>query len=151
VETNVVLGNGFNLYANGTMGSVKYDNGQWVAGAPSDTETLALTYQKQQWDVSLSANRVGQMFGDGKATGSHEVFTIDPVTLGNLFVNYTVKSPGAQFKQAKLQFGVNNIMDNHAITAIAPDTGSSNATPSGNDLLTILPGRSVNVTLSLDF
>ena len=151
LESNFVLGNGFNLYVNGSLGSVKYANGQWVAGAPSDTETVQLTYQKQRWDLSLSANRVGQMYADSK-TGVHEAFTIQPVILWNLFANYTVKSPIPQTKQAKLQIGVNNLLDSHAITGIASAaSGSSDAALSNSDLLSILPGRSVNVTLSLDF
>ncbi len=151
LESSVVLGNGFNLYMNGSLGSVKYDTGMWVAGAPSDTETVQLTYVKDVWDVSLSANRVGQMFADDKA-GNHEAFNIAPVVLWNMFVNYTVKSPNPLTKQAKVQVGVNNLLDSHAITGIAsPAAGSTGAAPSNTDLLTVVPGRSVMVTLTLDF
>jgi len=63
-----------------------------------------------------------------------------------------VKSPFAKAKKAKVQFGINNLMDNHAITGVAGvTTGSTSANPSNADLLNILPGRSVNVTLTLDF
>ena len=43
-ESNIVLGSGFSLYVNGTVGSTKYSTGKWVANAPSDTETLGLNY-----------------------------------------------------------------------------------------------------------
>ncbi len=156
VEANITLGSGFSLYGNATYGSVKYDaTGKWVAGAPQDTESLALNYQANEWDINLSVNRVGQMYNDGKDLAKNvvnEAFTIDPVVVANLFVNYTVKSPFAQTKKAKLQFGVNNLMDSHAITAVAGVTnGSTSANPNSADLLNILPGRSVNVTLTLDF
>jgi iron complex outermembrane receptor protein len=147
VESNIVLGSGFSLYLNGTVGSVKYDNGQWVSGAPQDTETIAVSYQYKQWDVNLAANRVGRMYNDA-ADGSHEAFSIDPVVLTNLFVNYTVKSPSKQVKKAKLQLGVNNLFDKHDIIGIASPVGAS-ANPA--DLLTVLPGRSINATLTVDF
>jgi iron complex outermembrane receptor protein len=154
-ESNIALGSGFSLYLSGTIGSVKYadgpTNGQWVAGAPQDTETIGLTYQRGEWDVAITANRVGQMYADDKSGTVHEVFTIDPVVLTNLFVNYTVKTPFQHTKKAKVQVGVNNVFDNHAITAIAPVTGSTGANPAGLDLLSVLPGRSINVTLTLDF
>ena len=151
VESNITLGSGFSVYGNATYGSVKYDNGQWVAGAPQDTETLALNYQANEWDINLSVNRIGTMFNDDKA-GNHEAFAIDPVVITNLFVNYTVKSPFAKAKKAKLQVGVNNLTDSHAITSIASATaGSTGGNPLGTDLLNVLPGRSVNVTLTLDF
>lgn len=147
VESNIALGSGFSLYLNGTVGSVKYDNGQWVAGAPQDTETVSVSYTKNEWEVSLAANRVGRMYSDAK-DGTHEAFTIDPVVLTNLFVNYTVKSPVQHAKKAKLQLGVNNLFDRHDIVGIASPVG---ATANAGDLLTVLPGRSVNVTLTVDF
>ena len=65
----------------------------------------------------------------------NEAFTIDPVVVTNLFVNYTVKSPFAQTKRAKLQFGVNNLMDSHSITGIAGVTnGSTSANPNCPDV-----------------
>ena len=154
-EANFVLGNGFSLYVNGTLGSLKYDSGaiagQWVAGAPADTESIALNYERNNWSVNLSANRVGQMYNDAK-DGTHEAFVIDPVTVANLFANYTVKTPSSFAKQLKLQFGVNNLFDTHAIVGIASATaGSTSAAPSPKDLLTLTPGRSVSLTATLDF
>jgi len=156
VESNITLGSGFSVYGNATYGSVKYDaSGKWVAGAPQDTETLALNYQKNEWDINLSVNRIGQTYNDSKDLAKNlvnEAFVIDPVVVTNLFVNYTVKSPFAKAKKAKLQFGVNNLMDSHNITSVATaQNGSTSATPNPADLLYVLAGRSVNVTLTLDF
>ena len=154
-EANFALGNGFSVYVNATLGSLKYDSGaiagQWVAGAPADTQSIALNYQRNKWSVNMSANRVGKMFNDAK-DGTHEAFVIDPVTVANLFANYTFKTPASFAKQLKLQFGVNNLFDTHSIVGIASATaGSSSVTPNKADLLTVTPGRSVSLTATLDF
>jgi iron complex outermembrane receptor protein len=147
VEGNFRLGSGFSAYASATMGSYKYANGQWVAGAPKDTQTLGLNYEHGRVDVNLSANRVGQMYSDAK-DGTHQAFTIDPVTVLNLTANYSLKSPESQMKQMKLQVGVNNLLNSHAITSIASPVGS---TPNAADLLNVLPARSVILSATLDF
>ncbi len=66
---------------------------------PSDTETLGLNYAQADWNSGLQTKRVGKMYNDGTdlATGKivvNEAFTIDPVVLTNLFVNYTIKQSG---------------------------------------------------------
>ena len=151
-EANWVLGQGFSLYANATSASLKYDsNGKWVAGAPSDTETLALNYQRGSWSVGASANRIGQQFNDDSLK-NNEAIVIDPYVVSNLYVNYTVKAPSSFAKALKLQLGVNNLFDIHAIAAIAnAAAGSTTATPKPADLLTVTPGRSVQLTATLDF
>jgi iron complex outermembrane receptor protein len=151
-EANWVLGQGFSLYGNATAASLKYDsNGKWVAGAPSDTETLALNYKRANWSVGASANRIGQQYNDD-ASKNNEAIVIDPYVVSNLYVNYTVKAPSSFAKALKLQLGVNNVFDVHAIAAIAnAATGSTTATPKPTDLLTVTPGRSVQLTATLDF
>ncbi|MRW89927.1 TonB-dependent receptor [Duganella sp. FT80W] len=150
-EGTVMLGNGFSVYGNATFGSTKYDTGKWVAGAPPDTETLALNYQHAGWSSGLFFKRVGKVYADNGST--HEAFSIDPVTLANLFVNYRIKNPTSFTKQAKLQFGVNNLFNRHSIVDVASagTKTSSSAAPSPNDLLTVLPERSLSATLTIDF
>jgi len=151
-EANFVLGQGFSLYVNATMGSLKYDStSKWVSGAPADTESVAVNYERGNWAVSLSANRIGKMYNDAK-DGTNEAFVIDPVTVANLFANYTIKTPNSFAKQLKLQFGVSNLFDDHSIVGIASaNAGSTSAAPSPKDLLTVNPGRSVSLTATLDF
>ena len=150
-EATLQLGSGFSLYANGTLGSLKYENGQKVAGAPRDTQSVFLNYQQGAWAASLSANRIGRMYGDAK-DGTHEAFVIDPVVVANLFANYTVRSLPGVFKQAKLQLAVNNLFNRHSIVGIAsPSTGSSSSKPLPTDLLTVLPARSLALTATLEF
>ena len=56
-ETNFVLGYGFSLYANGSMGSAKYQTGPnypngglWVANAPKNVETVSLLWHHRDWE-----------------------------------------------------------------------------------------------------
>ncbi len=150
-ETNFVLGSGFSLYANATLGSLKYANGQWVAGAARDTEAVGLNYLHSGWATNLSVHRVGRMYNDAK-DGTHQAFVIDPVLVTNLFANYTFKHLTSFDKQTKLQFGVNNLLNRHSIVGIASATaGSTSAAPNAADLLTILPGRTASVTATMDF
>ncbi|MYM21968.1 TonB-dependent receptor [Duganella sp. FT135W] len=150
-EGTVLLGSGFSIYGNATVGTTKYDTGKWVAGAPANTETVSLNYQHGGWNTGLFVKRVAKVYADNGAT--HEAFAIDPVTLANLFINYRVKNPVGFVKMAKLQMGVNNLFDRHNIVDIASagSKTSSSAAPSPADLLTVLPARSVSATLTLDF
>ena len=151
-EANFVLGEGFSLYLNATMTSLKYDaNGKWVAGAPSDTETVALNYRRGNWSVGASANRIGQMYNDDSSK-NNEAFVIDPYVVANVYANYTVKNAGVFGKALKLQFGVNNLLDNHSIIGIATaSAGSNSVTPKAADLLTINAARSFQLTATVDF
>ena len=148
LEGTVVVGKGVSIYANGTLGSTKYSTGAWVAGAPADTETLGLLYVDGGWNSALFAKRVGKLYNDGAVAGN-DAYTIDPVVLTNLFVNYTFKKPGTFVKQAKVQLAVNNLFDRHNIVGIS-GTGSD-ANPLASDLITMMPGRSVALTLKVDF
>jgi outer membrane receptor protein involved in Fe transport len=132
--------------------SVKYDaNGKWVAGAPADTETVALNYRRGNWSVGASANRIGQMYGDDSAK-NNEAFVIDPYVVANLYANYTMKNTGVFGKALKLQFGVNNLFDNHSIVGIATaSAGSNSVTPKASDLLTVNAARSFQLTATVDF
>lgn len=150
-EGNILLGSGFSLYLNATFGSAKYDTGKWIAGAPADTETLGLNYAQGGWNTGLFAKRVGKTYSANGAT--QEAFTIDPVVVTNLFVNYMVKNPTSFSKQVKIQFAVNNLFNRHDIVGVAAGgtAASTSAAPSPADLLTVLPARSANATVTFDF
>ena len=150
-EANFAIGAGWSAYVNGTIGSLKYDGGFWVAGAPRDTETVGVNYQRGPWAVSVSANRVGRNYNDAK-DGTHQAFVIDPVVVTNLYANYTIEHPTSFTKQLKLQFAVNNVFNRHDIVAVAgPVAGSSSANPQPGDLLTVLPARSLQLTATVNF
>jgi outer membrane receptor protein involved in Fe transport len=72
--------------------------------------------------------------------------------VANLFANYTIKTPQSFAKKIKLQLGVYNLFDTHAVVGIASATaGSSSQKPAAADLLTVTPGRSVSFSATLDF
>lgn len=151
LEGNYVVGGGFSLFANASVGSLKYSSGQWVAGAPSDTETLGVSWQSGGWAVNLSGNRIGRQYNDDKS-GAHQQFKIDPLLITNLNVNYTIRSPFSAVQRIKLQAAINNLQNSHKIAGVAgPIAGSSDAAPNANDLLTVLPARSALFTASIDF
>jgi iron complex outermembrane receptor protein len=149
-ESTIILGGGFNLYVNGTLGSTKYSggtlDGKWVPGAPGNTETLGLTYAKGPWDSAIYAKRVGKLYNNG---GTTDAFTIDPVVLTNLFINYKIKNPVEGSKQAKLQLAINNLFDQHSVTALSGKGSDANPLPA--DTPTLLPARSIALTLTVDF
>lgn len=160
VEGNFRLGSGFSLYASATVGSYKYANGLWVAGAPKDTQSVALNYEQGAIAVNLTAQRVGQMYNDGKIapvapstnTVLNEAFRLDPVTVVNLTANYTLRMPGSMARKLRLQLGVNNLFNRHSVTSIAsPQTGSTTAKPNAADLLNVLAERNLTFSATLDF
>jgi iron complex outermembrane receptor protein len=152
IEGTYLIGHGLSVYANGTLGTTKYQggalDGKWVSGAPGNTETLGLIHKDGDWNSALYVKRVGKLYNDG-ATPGDNAYVIDPVVLTNMFINYTIKNPGSFAKQAKFQLSINNLFDSHAVTGISGSASSAN--PSANDLITLLPGRSVNLTATLDF
>ena len=161
VEGTYLVGGGFSVYANGTLGTTKYQggtlDGKWVAGAPANTETLGLIYKDGPWNAATYVKRVGKVYNDGLNPGDG-AYVIDPVVLTNLFVNYTFKTPGNFAKQTKIQLAVNNLFGQNSITGISGNKSSNPALNTGAnaynpaaDLITELSGRSANLTVTVDF
>lgn len=149
-ESNILLGAGFSLYLNGTMGSAKYQGGPnysngglWIASTPKNTEAIGLSYRFKNWDVGVFNKRVGTMYNDNGTI--NQAVTIDPFNVTNLFVNYTIKGD-SYLRGTKIRFGVNNLFNQHNIVGVAPASTKSNA-PAPGDILTLLPARSVSVTM----
>ena len=115
------------LYLNGTLGAAKYhDTGLWVANAPRDTETEGLTWQQKNWSAGFFNKRVGKMYNDNGSV--NQAVPIDPFSVSNLFVNYTIKN-ASFLRGSKLGLAVNNLFDNHNITGISPATKATAAVP----------------------
>ncbi|WP_085940610.1 TonB-dependent receptor [Granulicella tundricola] len=189
-ESNVYITHGLSLYLNASYNRAQYTGnatvfcntaaaclsstpqlsiatpgGQRISNAPSDIETEGLTYQHRSWDAGAFNKRVGTMSLDN--SGFHNAGTIDPFTLTNVFLNYTIKS-GTHFNQTKIRLSFNNIFDNHNITGDSfatkatpllitangntynnPFVSASPITPlSGADAVSILPGRSVMLSVT---
>jgi iron complex outermembrane recepter protein len=151
-ESNIVVGHGVSLYLNGTVGAARYqDTGLWVANAPRDTETVGLTWLQKNWTAGFFNKRVGKMYDDNGSV--HQAIPIDPFNVSNIFVNYTIRT-SSFLRGSKLALSVNNLFDNHNIVFIAPGNGPTATVPfapSGGDFLTLLPGRSVMVSLTVGY
>jgi iron complex outermembrane receptor protein len=147
-ESTILVGGGVAVYLNATKGTAKYtDSDLWVQNAPSDTETIGLTYNLGNWNVGLFSKRVGQMYNDN--TSIHQAIPIDPFNITNLFLNYTVRG-SSRLSQSRLRLAVNNLTDSHAITAVSAASAKSNAAAPG-DILTLMSGRSVSASLTVGF
>ena len=167
-ESNIVIGHGFSLYLNGSLGSAKYQEGKnfpngglWVASTPRDVEGIAVLWQHANWDVGLINKRVGRMYNDnGSITylingqklpfPADQALSIDPFDLTNVFVNYTIKT-ASRLRGTKVQFAVNNLANSHNIVGVTPFTAATATAlyvPNGGDQINLLPGRSFSITVT---
>jgi iron complex outermembrane receptor protein len=148
VESTILVGGGLAVYLNATKGSAKYtDSDLWVQNAPSDTETIGLTYNLGSWNVGLFSKRVGRMYNDNATL--HQAIPIDPFDITNLFFNYTVKG-SSRLANSRIRLAVNNLTNSHAITAVSAASAKSNA-PAAGDILTLMAGRSVSMAFTVGF
>jgi iron complex outermembrane receptor protein len=153
-ESTVLMGHGFSLYLNGTLGVAKYQEGPnypggglWLATTPKNTEDIGLTYIRKNWDMGIFNKRVGPMYNDNGTI--HQAVSIDPFNVTNLFINYTIKSE-SRLRGTKIRFAINNLFDQHNIVGVVPFSTKSNA-PSPGDVLTLLPGRSLSITMTFGY
>ena len=148
VEGNAVIGRGFFLYGNGTIGTAKYADTQlWVASSPHDTETVGLTYLRKNWDIGFFNKRVGQLYNDNGS--KNQAVAIDAFNISNLFLNYTVKQTSF-LRGTKFRVGVNNLFDRHSIVGISP-ASTATSVPAPGDFLTLMAGRSIVVSVTLGY
>jgi iron complex outermembrane receptor protein len=159
-EANVYITHGLSFYANGTVGKAHYvDTGLWVANTPSDTEAFGLTYQQKHFDFGIFDKRVGSMWNDlSLANGivANQIIPINPFSVTNVYFNYVLRN-GSRWDQTKFRLSVNNVLNSRGIVG---DQQASNAyltqaaaaySPGAGDLLTLLPGRSITLTISPGF
>jgi iron complex outermembrane receptor protein len=170
-EGNVLLGWGFSVYANGTMGSAKYQTGAnypngglWVADTPKDVETASLLWRNRNWDIGLVDKRVGRLYNDNASLSYlingiqipypvDQAIKIDPFNLVNVFVNYTVKR-GSWLRGSKIGLAVTNLADSHNIVGVTPFTAPTASVPyvqNPGDQLNLVPGRAVMVTITAGY
>jgi iron complex outermembrane receptor protein len=170
-ESNIILGGGFSLYLNGSLGSAKYQEGRsfpngglWVQNTPSDVETQSLLWRHKNFDIGLVNKRVGRMFNDNGSLSyvingipisypANQAVKIDPFDIVNVFVNYTIKNQ-SWLRGSKIGLAVDNLANNHALVGVTPavaPTAAVGFVPNGGDLLNLVPGRSVMVTFTAGF
>ena len=147
-EASIVVGHGLNLYLNGTAGTAKYsDTHLWVQNSPRDTETVGVTYLHRNWDIGFFNKRVGQLYNDNG--GINQAIAIDPFNITNLYFNYTMKGE-SHLRGTKFRVSLNNLMDTHSITGITA-ASSKTSLPQPGDLLTLIAGRSVSVSMTFGY
>jgi iron complex outermembrane receptor protein len=168
-ESNVALFWGLSIYGNLSFGSAKYQEGQawpngglWVANTPSNVEGMSLLWQHRNFDFGLIWKRVGHYWQDngslsytingikGLSYPVDQAYEIQPWNLVNVFLNYTIKN-SSHFRGTKIQLAVNNLANSHNLVGITPGTAATATTPyvqSQNDLLNMLPGRSISLTIT---
>ena len=188
-EGNIYIAGGLSLYLNASFDDATYKgrlNATCVSGTtgctattpqlsftapsglnitqtPSDVETEGLTYQHKAWDVSLFNKRVGTEYFDD--AGYHNQLTVNPFSLTNANINYTMRS--GRFTNTKFAISFNNIFNQSNITSVSlsgkPVTqnvvqngityidpfNTIGQTPiSGQDSVSVLPGRSIMATVT---
>jgi iron complex outermembrane receptor protein len=167
-EAHYVLGYGVSVYGNITAGQAKYQTGRnypngglWVANTPSNTEGLNVLWQHHNWDFGIVYKRVGTYYNDNGSLSYNingitipypvnEAVKIEPFSLTNVFANYTIKN-SSRFRGTKIQVAVNNLLDSHHLVGVTPATAATTAVPyaaSPSDLLNLLPGRSITVSIT---
>jgi iron complex outermembrane receptor protein len=168
-ESNIILGGGFSLYLNGTLGSAKYqegrnypNGGRWVQNTPRDVETVSLLWRHKNIDLGLVNKNVGRLYNDNATLPYvingipisypvNEAVKIDSFDIVNVFANYTIKN-ASWLRGSKIGLAVNNLADNHAVIGITPAVSPTRTVafaPNAGDLLNLLPGRSVMATLTV--
>jgi iron complex outermembrane receptor protein len=145
-ESTLLVGGGLAVYLNATLASAKYvGTDLWKQNAPGNTETVGVTFNRDSWNVGVFSKRLGKIYQDNG--DQHQAIALDPFAITNVFVNYTLRGSSI-LSQSKLRFAVNNLTDNHAITAVSAAAKTSNA-PAPGDILTLMSGRSVSVSLTV--
>jgi iron complex outermembrane recepter protein len=179
-ETTAVLARGLNLYLNATAANADYSGklnagtvtspfyvrapaGLWVQQTPADTEMQGITYQRRGMDLGFFNKRVGEQRVDAGAY--HNQAIVEPFSTTNAYANYTVRSH-LIFDATKIRLGVNNLLNQHNVTALTlAGTSTANVisgtsyvdpfnqtTPiSGSDNPTFISGRSVTISVTLGF
>ena len=185
-ESNIYIGKGLSAYLNASVGRATYvgnlsvncaptnctgapitvtaPSDLWVANTPSDVETEGVTYQRKGWDLALFNKRVGTFYEDNGAY--HNQATINPFSMTNAFLNYTLRT-GGRFDQTKFRLSFNNLFNQSSITSdtitgttltqtiMANGTtytdpfNTSGPTPiAGADNIGVLAGRSIMLSVS---
>lgn len=142
VEGTVHVGNGFSVFANGSLNSAKNkQTGQWIAEAPNATLAAGLIYQEGNWYASLTDKWVGSRFGDVA-----EKQPLSPFNQLDMAVTYKVKNPLPNLAAVTARFGISNILDSRTIVDFAGYSGVS-VTP----LFYTQIGRNIYSSLSVQF
>jgi iron complex outermembrane receptor protein len=190
-EANIYMTHGLSLYLNASYDHAVYSGGSLAATCtgstaacaaagtlnvntpsgldvqqtPSDIETIALLYQKGSWDFGYFDKRIGTYYIDSP-NGYHDAYTVNPFSLSNLYLNYTVHS-GGRFNNTKFRLDFTNIFNDNSINGITlansstpvsiaangttyanPFLATGQPTIAGGDNVSVNSGRSIMLTVT---
>jgi iron complex outermembrane receptor protein len=138
-EGTYLLGNGFSVYANGSLNrAIDNATNQWLPNAPSKTAALGVIYSSGPLYASLIDKFVGHRYGD---TGLQQPFGGYAIT--NFAASYTFTEGFGALKSIKVGVQVNNVFDNKSIYYLSGYT-AEDSTP----LYFTIPERSYELTFS---
>jgi iron complex outermembrane receptor protein len=124
-------------------------------------ETVSLLWHHSDWSLGFVDKRVGTLYNDN-ATLNYlvsgvqipfpvdEAYTINSFSVVNVFANYEVKG-ASWLRGSKIGLAVNNLANSHNLVGITPGiapTAAAHYVGSPNDLLNLLPGRSITLTIT---
>ncbi|MCC8971207.1 TonB-dependent receptor [Bradyrhizobium brasilense] len=142
LEGTLHLGNGFSVFGNGSLNSAKStQTGLWIQEAPNATLAAGLIYEQGDWRASLIDKWVGKRFGD-----IGETQPLSPFNQLNMAITYKVKNPLPNLAAVTAKFGIDNILDSHAVVDFFGYSGVS-TTP----LFYTQIGRNIYSSLSVQF
>jgi iron complex outermembrane receptor protein len=148
------VASGFSFYLNGTAGHAKYvsdgfsNKGQWVANTPAYTTAIGATYHQKYFDLGMFDKQVGPQWNDNGTF--NQVVPISHFNVTDAYFNYTIRT-GSRFDQTKFRLSVNNLFDQRKVTGMSPATAGAVYVPSLQDQLSLLPGRSVMMTVTFGY
>jgi iron complex outermembrane recepter protein len=144
-EATEYLGYGLSLYENGSVNSAKdkgsnlSNPGLWIPNAPNWTAAAGVIYNLHGFYASAVDKWVGRTYGD---TG--EQFPIGSYGVLSGALGYTFAPDATWLRNASVKLNVENLLNSNKIFALAGYTAAA-----GTPLWWTIPGRSVNVELSV--
>jgi iron complex outermembrane recepter protein len=142
LEGTYYVGEGFSLFANGSLNQAKYNDHFWVGGTPKQTASFGLIFNKDNIYASLMTKYNGSQYGDD----DNNQVPLGGFAVTDLAVSYTFQPVLEQTKGFKLSLKVNNLFDRHALSQFA-GYAADGVTP----LFWTLTGRNFFVSLSAPF
>ncbi len=145
-EGTYYLGNGFSLYANGSVNSAKdKTTGDWVPFAPDFTAAAGAIYNLHGWYASLIDKWVGRTYD-----GSGQTFPIGSYAILNGALGYKFVNAQGWLHDASIRLTFNNLLNNTSIDMNSGTTAGGTAQyPGGVPLYFTIPERSYFATLSV--
>jgi hypothetical protein len=139
-------------------GTVQLTSTLWRWSFNSRCQTLpslrSVVYQQKHFEFGIFDKRVGPMWNDlSLASGAvaNQVIPIHSFHTANVYFNFVLRN-GSRWEQTKFRLSVNNVLNSRGIVGDQQAFAkTATYTPGPADLLTLMPGRSMTLTISPAF